>query len=601
MRTELQANVLSESTVKKALLPSMVYALVLSMTFMVDTIVAGHFLGTDAVAAVGLGLPVIGLMLSFTVMLLQGGFLKMVNAMGRNDMADYKRLFSLALLSAMIVDLIFLALCLFWTDGLLMVAGAAKATPAAVALGKLYIRTACLEIVFFCMATLFQLVMFSYGYQYNVMLCSLICVVTNITASVIFVSVLPPDLGIAGLGIGSTVATFIQLMSAIFMMKRKKIRVSFGFYRPDRRNIKDVLDMMRRGFPSSADNMLDSVCASIVNRIILASFSDGTAVLALFVILKTVFNIVRTVGRGVYLTCEPLVGILDGGRDNEGIKKTFLTGLKSGIVCAAALAAVIIIFRKPLLAFYNLAGNGDAATGLVLIALSGIVLVVPYALNGVYEPTGRLLLSIVVSSVPDSILFPLLIPLAAGIMGITGIWIIMGYNFVLFFLVYYLIFVIINRKFPVPLDRLLVLKSTGKRVTELDVSVPADAENVTYISEKLQNFLRGNDVAGSIAYKAALCTEEIAADYIAHRKENGTAEKKQKPAYMDIKVFREEGQIEIVIRNYDEPYNPLVFEQDSENFSKIGVIAVQKICRKINYSYAYHLNIVTIVMDSPGK
>ncbi len=55
--------------------------------------------------------------------------------------------------------------------------------------------------------------------------------------------------------------------------------------------------------------------------------------------------------------------------------------------------------------------------------------------------------------------------------------------------------------------------------------------------------------------------------------------------------------IRIILRNYDEPYNPLVFEPDEENFSKIGVVMVQKISKEITYSYAYHLNIVSIVMD----
>ena len=50
MKTELQSNVLSANTVKKVMPSCMVYALVQSMTFMVDTIVAGHFLGSDAVA-----------------------------------------------------------------------------------------------------------------------------------------------------------------------------------------------------------------------------------------------------------------------------------------------------------------------------------------------------------------------------------------------------------------------------------------------------------------------------------------------------------------------------------------------------------------------
>jgi hypothetical protein len=67
---------------------------------------------------------------------------------------------------------------------------------------------------------------------------------------------------------------------------------------------------------------------------------------------------------------------------------------------------------------------------------------------------------------------------------------------------------------------------------------------------------------------------------------------------MDIKAFRDPGQIEIVLRNYDEPYNPLVFEREEESFSKIGVSMVQRISKEITYGYAYHLNVVSITIDA---
>lgn len=143
MKTELQSNVLTTSTVRKVLPTCLVYTLVQSMTFMVDPILSGHVLGSNAVAAVALGLPIIGLMISFSAMILQGGFLKMLSSMGRGDMEDYQRIFSITITFTLIVDLIFLAICLFRTDSVLMLTGALKASPEAVAMGRLYIRTAC--------------------------------------------------------------------------------------------------------------------------------------------------------------------------------------------------------------------------------------------------------------------------------------------------------------------------------------------------------------------------------------------------------------------------------------------------------------------------
>ena len=522
-------------------------------------------------------MPVIGLMLSFVGMILQGGFHKLLGAMGRSDMDDYRRIFSLTLIFTFLVDFIFLAICVFGTNGVLSIAGGAKASPEAVAMGRLYIQTACLMILFFSLGSLFQLVMATYGYQMDRMICSVICVVVNVAASMLFINLLPEAYQIAGLGIGSALATVAQMLTAWVMMRRRGIRVAFRFCPVNRKNIVDSLDMLRRGLPSSIDNMLDSASGSVVNRIILSAFADGTAVLALVSIIKTLLNIIRTVGRGAFYASEPLVGNLHGGRDNERIKKTFTATIKIGLIYATGMAVLLLLLKNPLLAFYHVSENPDAHTGVILLALSGLLAVFSFAFNAVYESTEHLLLSLLVAVVPDSVLYPLLIPVLSRPFGITGVWLAMGLNFIPFFIVFYLMFLIVNRRFPVPLEKLLALKRDAGRTTALDVSIPVEAKNVTFVSEQLQHFFLEHGTQPEVAYSAALCMEEIAADYLEHR---NAADRAGKKAYMDIKAFRDAGNIEIILRNYDDPYNPLVFERETESFSKIGVTMVQWIAKE---------------------
>ena len=92
--------------------------------------------------------------------------------------------------------------------------------------------------------------------------------------------------------------------------------------------------------------------------------------------------------------------------------------------------------------------------------------------------------------------------------------------------------------------------------------------------------------------------EEIAADYIAHRQKTRRGNDE---AYMDIKAFRDPDKIEIILRNYDEPYNPLLIEHDGtedDSFSKIGIVMTQRIASSILYSYAYHLNVVSVIIPT---
>ena len=595
MATELQSNVLAASTIKKVMPSCMIYALVQSMTFMVDTIVAGHFIGSDAVAAVALGMPIIGLMLSFTAMIMQGGFLKMLGFMGKSDMQGYQRIFSITLTLTIVVDLIFVGICFGGANAVIGISGGAKATKEAVDYAHIYIRTACPMILFFAVGSVFQLVCASFGYQTERMLSSIINVAVNVVISVASIFVLDGVYKIAGLGIGSAAGALAQLITAYIFMKRKKIKVRYRLYPINKQNIMDSLDCIREGTPASIDNILDSVSGSVVNNIVLSVFLDGTSVLALVAIIKTISSLVRTVGRGTLYASQPLMGILHGGRDNEGICKSFKASVKLGVIYAAVVAAVFVVLQTPILSFYGMAGNTDAHIGLTLIAISGIVSVLPFAFNSAYEATHHVSLALLVAVLPDSILYPLFIMLFNKVFGVTAIWLAMGYAFVPFFIVYYLIFALINKKIIVPLDRLLVLKKYRNRDTALDVSIPIESWQVSFVSETLQNFFLEHGTTRKIAYISALCMEEIAADYLDYRKKEKVSDKK---AFMDIKAFCDEDKIEIILRNYDEPYNPLVFEREEESFSKIGVSMVQKIASDISYSYAYHLNVVSVTIPS---
>jgi len=601
MTQNLKSDILSVKTVKKVMPACMIYALVQAMTFMVDTVISGHLLGADAVAAVAMGVPIIGMMLSFTGLILQGGYLKMIERLGKSDIKGYNRIFSIALTLTIIVDVIFVAVCLFGTGAVMNIAGGAKATAQAAAYGNIYIKTACPMIFFFAVGSLFQIVSATFGYQTERMISSVINVVLNIIISVAAIQFLSGDLKIAGLGIGSAAGALGQMVSAFIFMRRRKIKVKFRFYAINKRNIIDALDCMRRGLPSSIDNVLDSASGTFVNNIILSVFSNGTAVLALVTIVKTIWSVVRTIGRGSLYASEPLAGILHGERDNKGVVKTFKATLGIGVIYAAVVAVLMIALQQPILSFFNIADSGEAHLGFMLVAVSGIITVAQFMFNSVYESTGHLSLALLVAVLPDSVMYPIFILLFGKALGITAVWIGMGFMFIPFFIVFYLVFMLINKKAAVPLERLLVLKKYENRDTALDVSISTESEQVSYVSEKLQNFFLKNNTSPKLAYISALCMEEIAVDYINYRKENGGSDKE---TYMDIKAFCDPDKIEIILRNYDKPYDPLVIENDTVadgSYSKIGVVMTQKIASEVLYSYAYHLNVVTITIPTVEK
>ena len=95
---------------------SMISAYILTLT---DNIVAGQFIGDDAVAAMTLILPVITMIL-FIAYLISDGLCMMISyAQGNNDRAEVDRLFSLMMILAVASGIIFLAALFFLREELL--------------------------------------------------------------------------------------------------------------------------------------------------------------------------------------------------------------------------------------------------------------------------------------------------------------------------------------------------------------------------------------------------------------------------------------------------------------------------------------------------
>jgi len=178
-------------------------------------------------------------------------------------------------------------------------------------------------------------------------------------------------------------------------------------------------------------------------------------------------------------------------------------------------------------------------------------------------------------------------------MNYGGIWLAYGANAIPFLLIMILICLLKGKP---SLERLLCLdKSVRNRAPKLDISINARDSAVTGISQRAHSFLQEEGFSRKTAYLAALCIEELAADFVAHTHQQQGEDADR--TIMDIKLFADEDSLQIIIRNAAAPYNPLDFDLDDETFGKVGVKMVQKLAQSIQYNYVYRMNIITIRVD----
>lgn len=557
-----------------------------SMSLMCDSLLAGSLISQIAIAAVAIGNPITGVFRSLIQSIANGASVQLTVCTGRNDKEGTNRAHSLGIIGSVIFGILLMLVALLFADVLvLLFGGASNATAADMA--ALYLRACAPMIVCSALNIYFGRTLPVFGCQKDSFMISLFGIITNILFSILFVKILPAEKAIAGLGIGTSISSALQVVMAFVIIRLRRIPLRFRLYKFQ---VKEIISVLKLGIPSSSNNLIDGLIAAVINNIILAGFGGDTMALSVYSAVKGVFTFAQAASMTSVVSSGPLFGLLYGARDKNGLRRSLRESFFIGLAFSILWASVMLLLLPILMKFYGMPGNPLVRSGVYVTFLFLPVLLALRVMTTLFESTERFSMGMLYSILPDSIIYPLMLVVLLPIWGYTGIWIAYGANGIPFFILLYIIRSLKNRSGKMTFDRFICLdESVRDNVPRLDISIRANSEDISNISSQVNNFLKA-DVSERTAYMSALCLEELAADFAGHTE----TEKDSREEIMDIKLFLDEKHVRIILRNAAERYNPLDFEFDSESFSKVGVKLVQKVAKRIDYSYVYKMNIVTI-------
>ena len=575
------------------MLPSSFAAnLTTSIALMVDTLLAGAMLGQQAIAAVAIGLPVVGIFQALTQTVISGAGVKLAVHAGRGNQDKMNQTYSLGCVATMMLGLLFVLVCQLLANPLTRLFGGAG-NAAVAAQAALYLRAVSVCILMGSLNTFAGKVLALYGQQKALFRSALIALIGNILFSVLYMRLLPEHLAIAGLGLGTWTGGFLALLSSLLTKRMKKIPLSLRI-----KDIcwKDLPGIIRTGIPTSGNNLVDGVVSGVVNNIIVMGFGGDTAALSIYTAVKGVYTFGVSAVLSTTTAAAPLLGILHGARDKNGILRTVRESLKVGIVAAVVWCGALIALCPVLARFYGMQDNPQFFSGVLFCLLFMPLCLLMRVFIQLFESTEKVGMGLLYSIVPDSVIYPVMLILLLPILGYHGIWFSYSANAIPFLIILYLVRSAKNKSMKLTMDRMLCLdESIRDNIPMLDISISSSNTDVTGISRQVHEFLAGQEVSARTAYMTSLCLEELAADFVAHTLQEG--KKDAESVIMDIKLFSDEDRLRVIIRNEADAYNPLDFALDDTTFAKVGVKLAQKVARRIEYSYVYRLNIVTIDVD----
>ena len=478
--------------------------LTMAMTYLmllVNNIVAGIFIGPTGVAAINIVSPLIGAVNFISICVSVGVAILYTRAIGemRRDRAD--KLYGMGLIvSAMLAVLsVFVLLCIeklyFTSTGV---------DSELIVLSEEYYSFLPLNSAVLIIASYMEEMVYADGDGLLVPFSYVARIGGNILLSILFVHVM----GIKGIMLGTLLGNTFALATLLMHYFRKSNTLHFVFFFKWQSLLECIKYSITDGITYLLWGFADYCLIAYISRRFGKEYLVVLAVTMAVIELAVMFD-------GIGMAIQPLLGVYFGEKNHLLIRRLMKDAIDTAVI-EGAIGSILLFFLAGL--FVRLFGIEDmtlyepAVSAVRIMSTSLIATSLFMLMTSYYLYMDHVEISVCAIILRDGILYILLPILFAKFMGVNGIWTGFALAPVAGLMIAMLIVRIrVGKKaFPAMLD------SMENEITVYDIVLTP--ENMTDVSEKIQNNLKGKGYLGDAAMKAGLFAEEIGATI---REKNG--------------------------------------------------------------------------------
>lgn len=354
-------------------LPAIVGTLVNSLYNVIDRIFIGHWVGDDALAGLGLILPIMNITAAVGMLVGAGSSSRISIYLGKKDKDTAEKIAGTSFVMTLLLSGIVIALLFIFLKPVLMYAGASEATyPYARDFLQIFLP----GNLFLSLCFNFNNMMRASGYPRKAMITMLISVVANIILAPIFIYYL-------GWGIkGAATATFIAMVIGFifvmhhFMNANSFIKLRKKYLKFDKKIVWDITSIGMSPF-------LMQMAASVVVFLIIGQLKavagsadphSGDMAIGAYTIANTLVMLVVMIVIGLTQGMQPIVGYNYGAKNFARVRETLIQTIKAGTIITIFGFILGFFFPKLFVSFF---GPGPELAEKSAEALKLIVLCFP--------------------------------------------------------------------------------------------------------------------------------------------------------------------------------------------------------------------------------
>ena len=559
----------------------------------VSGLFASNYVGVEAMSAVGLFAAVLMLLGAVNTMFVSGSQILCGEQIGMNDSRRMQNTFSTDLLCAAVFAAVMIVILLVVSffdlmrflspdEGLRTVLNQ-------------YIIGQAVGILPFMLGQQLSAFLSLENKIYRTTIASIAFIAANVLFNYLFVVVL--DLGAFGLALATSLGLWVFfLIQAAYFISGK----SMFHFNPAEARLQDAGSIMKIGVPGSLSFGYQTIRRLIVNALILTY--AGVAGMSAFAASDAFLGIFWAVQAGMLSVSRMMMSISIGEEDRKSVTDVMRVMFRCMLPLMLALDLAVMFLAVPITHLYF----DDVTAPVFNMTVWGFRILpvcMPLAVFFTHfvcygQATGKTLYVHLASALDGVVFVVLFSAILLPVMGMNGVYTANVINGVLLSL-YVLIFAwIYQRHFPRSIEELMMMPDDFGVPDEqrLDLTV-VNLDEVTGISEKVQDFCLEQGIDERRSMLSGLCLEEMAGNVVKH---GFTLDKRHHTVDVRI-VYKKAEKDSVILRIRDDcigfdPARRMKEMVHADIETGLGIRMVGSLADDINYQSILGMNVLTIYL-----
>ena len=577
---------LIQKKIRQYILPGVLMTVAMQLGNVVDGMIVGNLLGSEAMAAIELSMPVLLTLQMPALMLAMGGAAEAAVLLGKRSLPEAGGVFSASLAAGAAVSLLFALLAPF-LPGTLALALAGNDQMAALVEPYMAVNFGGIPIL--TIAIIFCYFMNADNHPQLGSALFIIANAVNLMLDIVFIKVF--RMGMAGSALSTVIGYLVGMVTVIpyFRSDHRMLKLSHHTGTPggSGHQMAAYVKMAAvAGIPSAAFTLMSALASVIINSAIVRYL--GNEPMAIYSVCANAVLIAELCVGGVIGLIPSIAGILYGERDYYGIRALCKKVLTYSYLTIAALLFVFLLFPQWIAGLFGIR-DGELLVmcklALRIFACGFPFYVYNKFLMSYYQTILQPGLSTVITVLQG---FGVVVPLTlVGIfwMGLPGVCVAAVVSEVLTILISVLYRMGGQRADRFPGGGRYMLPDIAEE-TCLDFSIENHLEDVIKLRDALFDFCKENGIGEKDAKMIGLALEEICANVIRYGYRGNDR------SFIDISFTIQDGSYLLRVRDDGVPFNPLEYQSEEED-GKIalgGIALIRKIMSDFQYMRVLNMN-----------